>query len=165
MTTAVVPMGAQSTATSTQIRQTAYLKASNAEKDAQFGCGGVLDGTAGYGAAVSGDGNTIAIASPHESSAATGINGNQTDNSVYDAGAVYVFVRNGAGWVQQAYVKPSNTHDGDEFGHAVALSADGNTLAVSAVWESSKATGVNGDQNDHSVPQSGAVYEFTRADG
>jgi hypothetical protein len=165
LTIAVVPTGAQSAATSTQIRQTAYLKASNAEKDDHFGCGGVLDGHAGYGAAVSGDGNTLVVAAPHESSAATGINGNQNDNSVYDSGAVYVFVRNGAGWAQQAYVKPSNTHDGDEFGHAVALSADGNTLAVSAVWESSKATGVNGDQSDHSVPQSGAVYVFTRADG
>ena len=165
MTAAVVPMGAQSPAASTQIRQTAYLKASNAEKDDHFGCGGVLDGHAGYGAAVSGDGNTIAVASPHESSAAMGINGNQNDNSTYDSGAVYVFVRNGTGWVQQAYVKASNTHDGDEFGHAVALSADGNTLAVSAVWESSKATGVNGDQNDRSVPQSGAVYVFTRAEG
>ena len=165
MTAAVVPVGGQSPAASAQIRQTAYLKASNAEKDDHFGCGGVLDGHAGYGAAVSGDGNTIAIASPHESSAATGINGNQNDNSAYDSGAVYVFVRNGTGWVQQAYVKASNTHDSDEFGHAVALSADGNTLAVSAVWESSKGTGVNGEQNDRSVPQSGAVYVFTRAEG
>ena len=165
MTAAVVPMGAQSSPASAPIRQTAYLKASNAQADDHFGCGGVLDGHAGYGAAVSGDGNTIAIASPHESSAATGINGNQNDNSAYDAGAVYVFVRSGNSWVQQAYVKASNTHDGDEFGHAVALSADGNTLAVSAVWESSKATGVNGDQNDRSVPQSGAVYVFTRTDG
>src|ERR1044071_9450981 len=103
MTVAVVPTGAQSAAPSTQIRQTAYMKASNAEAGDHFGCGGVLDGHAGYGAAVSGDGNTIAISSPHESSSAKGINGNQNDNSVYDSGAVYVFVRNGTGWVQQAY--------------------------------------------------------------
>ena len=145
------------------LRQLAYLKASNAEAGDHFGCGGVLDGHAGYGAAVSGDGNTIAIGAPHESSAARGINGNQNDNSAHAAGAVYVFVRNGASWTQQAYVKASNAEEGDEFGHAVALSADGNTLAVSAFWESSGATGVNGNQNDNSVPQAGAVYVFTRS--
>jgi hypothetical protein len=147
----------------TTLKQLAYLKASNAEAGDHFGCGGVLDGHAGYGAAISGDGNTIAIGAPHESSAARGINGNQNDNSAHGAGAVYVFVRNGASWTQQAYVKASNAEEGDEFGHAVALSADGNTLAVSAFWESSGATGVNGNQNDNSVPQAGAVYVFTRA--
>ena len=146
----------------TTLRQLAYLKASNAEAGDHFGCGGVLDGHAGYGAAMSGDGNTVAIGAPHESSAARGINGNQNDNSAHAAGAVYVFVRNGASWTQQAYVKASNAEHGDEFGHAVALSADGNTLAVSAFWESSGATGVNGNQDDNSVPQAGAVYVFTR---
>jgi hypothetical protein len=147
----------------TALRQLAYLKASNTEAGDHFGCGGVLDGHAGYGAAISGDGNTIAIGAPHESSAARGINGNQNDNSAHDAGAVYVFARNGASWTQQAYVKASNAEAGDEFGHAVALSADGNTLAVSAFWESGGATGVNGNQNDNSVPQAGAVYVFTRS--
>jgi len=149
----------------TALKQLAYLKASNGEAGDHFGCGGVLDGHAGYGAAVSGDGNTIAIGAPHESSAARGINGNQNDNSAHDAGAVYVFARNGANWAQQAYVKASNAEASDHFGHAVALSADGNTLAVSAFWEASNATGVNGNQNDNSIPQAGAVYVFTRTGG
>ena len=75
---------------------------------------------------------------------------------------MYVFVRNGAGWTQQAYVKPSNPQMGAEFGHVVALSADGSTLAVSAYGEASKSTGVNGNQDDHSIPQAGAAYVFTR---
>src|SRR5262245_56587236 len=79
-----------------QLRQLAYLKASNTRAGAHFGCGGVLDGHAGYGSAVSADGNTIAIGAPHESSAAKGINGNQNDSSADGAGAVYVFVRNGS---------------------------------------------------------------------
>ena len=145
-----------------QLKQLAYLKSSNAEAGDHFGCGGVLDGHAGYGAAVSGDGNTIAIGAPHESSAAKGINGDQKDDSASDAGAVYVFTRSGANWSQQAYVKASNTDASDHFGHAVALSADGNTMAVSAFWESSNARGVNGDQSDNSIPQAGAVYVFTR---
>jgi hypothetical protein len=147
------------------LKQLAYLKASNTQAGDHFGCGGVLDGHSGYGAAMSADGGTIAIGAPHESSAARGINGNQNDNSAHDAGAVYVFARNGANWSQQAYVKASNADAGDAFGHAVALSADGNTLAVSAFWESSAATGINGNQNDNSIPQAGAVYVFTRAGG
>jgi len=147
------------------IRQVAYLKASNTAARAHFGCGGVLDGHSGNGAAMSGDGRTIAIGAPHESSAASGVNGNQNDSSLYDAGAVYVFVRRGTSWAQQAYLKASNPGQGDEFGHAVALSADGNTLAVSAYLEASRARGVNGDQHDRSIPGAGAVYVFVRRGG
>src|SRR5262249_19879373 len=116
------------------LKQMAYLKASNAEAGDHFGAGGPLDGQA---AAISGDGNTIAIGAPNESSAAKGINGNQADNSAYSSGAVYVFARSGAGWVQQAYIKASNTGQSDDFGYVVALSQDGNTLAVSAYFEAS----------------------------
>jgi hypothetical protein len=100
-----------------------------------------------------------------EDSAATGINGDQSDNSIGNAGAVYVFARRGSEWSQQAYIKASNTGgelDGDQFGHDVGLSGDGNTLAVGAVSEDSAATGVGGDQNDNSLADSGAVYVYTR---
>src|SRR5687767_6618403 len=79
-----------------EVRQVAYLKASNAEAGDQFGSGGTLLGDT---VAISGDGNTIAIGAPKESSGARGVNGNQNDNSIYAAGAVYVFTRGGAaGW-------------------------------------------------------------------
>jgi hypothetical protein len=71
-----------------------------------------------------------------------------------------VFVRQGSSWTQQAYIKASNTGQSDHFGASVALSRDGNTLAVAAPWESSAATGVNGNQADNSLPQAGAVYVF-----
>jgi len=154
------PSGSVTTA---QLKQIAYLKASNPDVEDHFGCGGVLDGHAGWGIALSSDGNTMAVGAPHESSGAKGVNGNQSDNSMYGSGAVYVFVRNGGRWTQQAYVKPSNPQMGAEFGHVVALSADGNTLAVSAYGEASKSTGVNGSQDDHSIPQAGAAYVFTRS--
>ncbi len=140
-------------------KQTAYIKASNTRAGAQFGAGGTLLGDS---VALSSDGNTLAAGSPMESSAAKGINGNQADESAYDAGAVYVFRRSGNTWRQQAYIKPSNTRPGSNFGHAVRLSGDGNTMAVSAPFESSAATGINGNQNDESIPQAGAVYVFTR---
>jgi hypothetical protein len=145
-----------------QVRQLAYLKASNPEAGDHFGCGGVLDGHAGFGTAISGDGNTLVVGAPHEGSGARGVNGNQNDNSIDGSGAAYVFVRNGPNWVQQAYLKASNPSMNAEFGHAVAISADGNTIVVSAFWDPSKATGVNGDQADQSIPQAGAAYVFTR---
>ena len=53
-----------------------------------------------------------------EDSNATGVNGNQNNNSAQDTGAAYVFVRNGTNWTQQAYLKASNT------GAGVFLTAD-----------------------------------------
>jgi hypothetical protein len=146
-----------------QVRQVAYLKAINPDMGDHFACGGSLPGHIGSALAISADGNTVVVGSPHESSAARGINGNAGDNSLYNSGAVYVFVRRGDAWVQQAYVKASNAGQSDLFGMSVALSADGNTMAVSAPWERSAATGVNGDQNDDSMPQAGAAYIFTRS--
>ena len=90
--------------------QQAYIKASNTDAGDKF-----------VVIALSGD--TLAVGAPFEDSAATGINGDQSDNSANGSGAVYVYARDGAGvWSQQAYVKASNTDAGDQFGFAVALS-------------------------------------------
>lgn len=146
-----------------QVRQVAYLKAANPDMGDHFACGGSLPGHIGNAVAVSTDGNTIVVGAPHESSSSRGINGNAADNSLYNSGAAYVFVRRGDAWVQQAYVKASNAGQSDLFGMTVAVSADGNTMAVSAPWERSAATGIGGDQSDDSLPQAGAVYVFTRS--
>ena len=102
----------------------------------------------------------LAVGARREGSAATGINGDQASNAVSDSGAVYVFTRSGSTWSQQAYVKASNTDASDWFGFAVALSADGNTLAVGAYREDSAATGINGDQASNAASNSGAVYVY-----
>jgi len=133
-------------------KQVASITASNKGEGDQFG----------FSLALSRDGNTLAVGAPLESSSAKGINGKQSDDSAFSSGAVYVYARNGNAWSQQAYVKASNSGENDQFGYAVALSADGNTLAVSAVYEDSGATGIDGNQADNSVAQSGAVYVFTR---
>jgi len=135
--------------------QQAYVKASNTGANDEFG----------YSVALSGDGNTLAVGALVEDSAATGIGGNQADNSAAFSGAVYVFTRTSGVWSQQAYVKASNTGGSDFFGWSVALSSDGNTLAVGAVSEASAATGIGGSQADNSALQSGAVYVFTRTSG
>jgi len=135
--------------------QQAYLKASNAEAGDNFGQSVALDA------------DTLVVGADGESSNATGVNGDataQANNEADDSGAVYVFVRSGTDWTQQAYIKASNTDWGDVFGYAVAL--DGNTLAVGAYLESSNATGVNGGataQANNEADDSGAVYVFVRS--
>jgi len=124
--------------------QQAYLKASNTDASDQFG----------WSVAVSG--NTVVVGANVEDSSATGVNGNQGDNSASEAGAAYVFVRSDTSWSQQAYLKASNA--AARFGESVAVSGD--TVVVGAPWESSNATGVNGNQGDYSAPFSGAAYVF-----
>jgi len=133
--------------------QRAYFKASNTDAGDQFGYSVALDG------------DTLAVGAWGEDNNGTGVNGaGQADNSSSLAGAVYVFVRSGGTWSQQAYIKASNTGMNDSFGQSVALSGD--TLAVAAKLEDSNGTGVNGGaQADNSAPESGAVYVFTRSGG
>ena len=133
--------------------QQAYIKASNTNADDWFG----------QSTALSADGNTLAVGATGDASAATGINGSEADNSAENAGAVYLFTRSGATWSQQAYLKTSNTNAHDWFGRSVALSADGNTLAVGAYRENSVTSGINGDEADNNASRAGAVYLFTRS--
>ena len=119
--------------------QQAYVKASNTGARDFFG-----NSVALIGRRLDAGGRRLGS----RASAATGIDGNQADDSAFVAGAVYVFTRSGAAWSQQAYVKASNTGAGDHFGYSVALSADGSTLAVGA------------DYGDHGV---GAAYVLTRS--
>ena len=130
--------------------QQAYVKASNT------GAGDVF----GWSVALSGDGSTLAVGAFGEESNATGLNGDQINNSMNNAGAVYVYTRTGVTWAQQAYLKASNTQASDSFGLAVALSGDGSTLAAGAWGEASNATGLNGDQANNSAGLSGAVYLY-----
>jgi hypothetical protein len=143
-------------------RQIRYLKAANLGEDDRLGRG---DPLAGVSLAMSADGNTLAVSALHEDGGATGTSGNAKDESAFDAGAVYVFVRAGGRWTQQAYLKASNTQMSDKFGFAIALSGDGNTLAVGATLEDSGARGIDGNQADNSAVSAGAAHVFTRTGG
>ena len=112
--------------------QQAYIKASNAEANDEFGI------------SVSLSGDTLAVGATGEDSDATGIISGPNELAS-SAGAVYIFTRTGSSWSEQAYIKASNASGGDLFGTSVALS--GETLAVGAHIEGSA---------------SGAAYVFTR---
>jgi hypothetical protein len=120
----------------------------------------VVDQYDRFGTSLAIDDDTLVIGMPADASAATVINGDSSDNSAPNAGSVYVYVRSGNAWVQQAYLKASNAEEGDLFGISVAVS--GNTVVVGASDEAgdvnSTMTAPNNNESD-----AGAVYVFTRA--
>ena len=133
-------------------RQEAYVKASNTGAYDYFG----------QDVALSGDGATLAVGAPFESSSSKGVGGAQDNDLAPASGAVYVFRHSSGVWSQEAYVKASNTGEGDSFGLALALSGSGDVLAVGACAEGSNARGVGGDQNNDDTASSGAVFVFER---
>jgi len=135
--------------------QQVYVKASNTGAADFFGSS----------VALSADGDTLGVGAVGEASSATGINGDEANNSAGESGAVYVFARSAGLWSQQVYVKASNTGAADLFGSSVALSAEGDTLGVGAPSEASSATGINGSEGEDSASFSGAVYVFARSAG
>lgn len=97
----------------------------------------------GGSVSLSSDGNTYAIGSPRED-----------NSSGTDDGAVYIWVRDGVNWTEQfKIIPPTEAYDTSlYFGFSVALSSDGNTLAVGAY-----GTGTGAGFGDR-----GAVYVYTR---
>ena len=100
----------------------------------------------GYSVALSADGNTLAVGAVYAD-----VNGNK------DQGAVSVFARSGGAWSLQKTLNISGGTAGDLFGYAVALSADGSTLAVGAISDDVNA---NVDQGSVSVfARTGAAWK------
>ncbi|MCA8942039.1 MAG: FG-GAP repeat protein, partial [Planctomycetes bacterium] len=129
--------------------QQAYVKAAHSGAGDLFGSSVAIDGT------------TAVVGAPGEDSAATGVNGSQTNNASNAAGAAYVFVHDGTSWSQQAFLKASNTGGGDEFGKSVSVFGD--EIAVGANSEDSSSLDINVGESDNSDSNSGAVYVFERS--
>jgi trimeric autotransporter adhesin len=115
-------------------RQEAYIKAPDTAAGDCFG----------MSLALSGDGNTLVVGAPLE---------------IHQS--AYVYRRAGSNWRYESTLHPSNGSLGDNFGAALALSADGHTLAVAAPGEDSGERGVGGKGIDNSASGSGAVYVFS----
>ena len=93
---------------------------------------------------LSADGNTLAVGAFGESN---------------QAGAVYVFVREGQSWIEAVRLISPYAHEGgDFFGNSLALSADGRTLVVGAPGEDS----CSDDPSNNDCDRAGAVYIFRR---
>lgn len=146
--------------------QEAYLKARVPGGDPAGGSDNIGDY---FGMSVAVRADAVLVGARYEASGASGVNGDENDNSQLGAGAAYLFRRDASGWAQEAYLKASaprglrpggQIYEGDIFGTSVALGDD--VLAVGASGEDSAARRVNGDENDDSAPESGAVYVFRR---
>ena len=135
--------------------QQAFVKASNTGPNDSFGSA----------VALSSDGNTLAVGAPMEDGSglgAVGTTGAVYDDLAADAGAAYVYTRSGGTWSTKTFVKASNTGSGDQFGWALVLSDDGNTLAVGARMEDGVVTGIGTAPGDGIVTSkdAGAVYLY-----
>jgi hypothetical protein len=139
------------TRTGTTWSQQALLKASNTGVEDWFG----------VKTALSADGNTLVVTAANEDSAAQGIGGRQDDDSANEAGAAYLFTRNGTTWAQQAYIKSAVNEAFDETGNSVSISRDGRLFVIGARGEDGGRGGVNQDARDNSVDESGAAFVFT----
>jgi hypothetical protein len=111
--------------------QQAFLKASNAGTDDQFG----------FAVSIGGPANRLAVGAPFEDS---------------KAGACYSFEQSSIAWNERSYFKAPNFGPDDHFGFSVALAANNGTLAVSAPGEDSNGFGMS----NNSSPDAGAVYVF-----
>lgn len=80
-------------------------------------------------------------------------------------GSVHIYSLIGGQWTLETVLlgrEPVGVTFSFEYGRSIALSSDGEWLVVGAPRESSKATGVNGVQNDISSPASGAAFIYRR---
>jgi len=131
--------------------QSAYLKAPQKSASDAFGQSVAING------------ERIVVGAPGEDSAAKGLDGNAADDSAAQSGAAYLFTRSEGNWTATHYLKASNTEAGDGFGHAVAI--DGDLAVVTAWYEGSSASGINGPQDNNGMMHSGAAYVFGKGSG
>ncbi|MBL9114249.1 MAG: FG-GAP repeat protein [Verrucomicrobiaceae bacterium] len=126
----------------------AYVKATHNVTGAQFG----------YDVCV--QNHALVVTANAEDSGYSGINGDLSAPAINASGAAYTYRRKGSAWSPGVRFKASNPRALHQFGGAVSLWND--TLAVAAASESSKATGINSDQGDDSLPSVGAVYAYDK---
>jgi PKD repeat protein len=103
-----------------------------------------------FGWSVSLHNDTLVVGAPGEASIATGVNGDQLNDSGPDSGAVYIYRYGSMGWLQEAYLKPNLVDFSGGFGASISLHDA--TLAVGA--SGATVNGANGPV------RGGAVYVF-----
>lgn len=116
----------------------------------------------GSSVALSGDGRTIVAGAPQRDyGAVTGAP--DPAARLRDSGAAYVFRLDASSqWRQIDLLRAPQPVAGDQFGHSVALSRDGNRIAVGAPRESGGGSGVVGSRSASSseTERTGAAYLF-----
>ena len=109
--------------------------------------------------ALSGDGKFVAIGSNDDTLAGHGPLFSPYDNGG-PSGSVAVYERRASGWRLRRFIKADTDNALHSFGWEVALDQNGHLLAVGSPYDASKATGIDGDRDDASVPGRGAVWLY-----
>ena len=110
-----------------------------------------------------GDSTYYGVTDVTDDSRATLLSNLNVDNTLVDSGAVYIFERFAVSdWRLVQILKAENPSADDRFGHSVSI--DGDVIAVSALYEDSAATEVNGVESNELAPNSGAAYIYRRDD-
>lgn len=99
---------------------------------------------------LSADGSVLVVAAPYKDD-------RRLPQLQMNAGTAYVFRRHQNGWQQEAQLRASNADAFDEFGSALAISADGQTVAIAAPGEDGRS---EQDAADNQQINAGAVYLF-----
>ena len=121
--------------------------------------GGAFTGGDHRNIALSRDGKFAALGSITDVAAGLGPIFTPYSTADSPSGGVIVHERKSTGWVIRRLVKPGSTQD-QWAGHSVALGDNGRVMAVGAILEASGATGINGNRNDDSAPNRGAVWLY-----
>lgn len=134
----------------------AYIKASNASAYDYFG----------VSTSISDEGDVLAVGAWGEPSAVSGPYTSPIPDVAtnrYKSGAAYVYRHNSIAWTEEAYIKAGNSSNNDRFGWGVAVSGNGEWLAIIARDEDSDTSGVHtssADQTSNAASDSGAAYLY-----
>lgn len=104
-----------------------------------------------FGFSVALSGNTAVLTAPYDGNPIMPPNPNAPPTD--QRGAAYVFIFNGANWVQEAILKPADNKYGDVFGVSAAISGD--QIVV----------GAHGCDTTPGIGNEGAAYVFRRTGG
>lgn len=130
----------------------------------------------GFAVALARSGDRVVVGAYKEASGSSNVNSTPFYNKLA-AGAAYIYRREvttnpapATNWVQEAYLKASNSDQNDWFGYSVAMDETGDTVVVGAHNEDSLHAGVNGGQGNGGgiTPldyDRGAAYVFQRTPG
>ena len=111
--------------------------------------------------ALSRDGKILAVGDERNSRAGTGPQYPPLafSSGTPSSGAVQLYERKSSGWSLRRMVKPGS-ETAQQSGHTVALGDNGKILAAGAPFDSSAATGIDGDRADTSAPERGAAWLY-----
>lgn len=81
-------------------------------------------------------------------------------NFTDENGSVLVYERRSNGWRVRRLIKPDSTGVKEQFGTLMAFGDNGKLLAIGAPGNASAASGIDGDREDATYPNRGAVWIY-----